>query len=300
MASAALRIRSLPLASQQSSCRGQNELVHHGCSSQSPPVNQSESVSAREEARCEIADATVEVLDDCQGGLSLNSRYSNVWVIVPVFNEDGVIGDVVQELRGVFANVVCVDDGSSDRSADVAQRAGAVVVRHAVNLGQGAALQTGFDFTVRARDMECVVTFDADGQHQVSDAEAMVTRLSEESLDALLGSRFLDRRTQASALKKAVLKLAVLHANATTGLRVTDAHNGLRVLSREVVSRMQITQNRMAHASELVAQLGTMTLQGRPVRYAEHPVHIIYSDYSMSKGQSIWNSVNILSDLMLK
>lgn len=224
----------------------------------------------------------------------------NVWLVVPLYDEATVIGDVVRHARRTFPRVVCVDDGSHDESAREALAAGACLVQHPVNLGQGAALQTGFEFALTDPDMEYVVTFDADGQHQVDDVLVMLDRIRRDDLDVVFGSRFLDERTQPTALKRLVLRAAVAYTNMTTGTRLTDAHNGLRVLSRRVVERLDIRQNRMAHASEIVAQIGALSLDGRPVRYAEEPVHILYTDYSMSKGQSLWNSVNILVELMFK
>ena len=221
--------------------------------------------------------------------------YDDVWVVVPLYNEGPVIGGVVQEVRATFAHVVCIDDGSSDDSAAAAEAAGAVVVRHPVNLGQGAALQTGFEYALSVPSMRWVVTFDADGQHQVSDVLAMLELAGSDDLDVVFGSRFLDDRTEAGFLKGLVLKAAVGYTNLTTGTRLTDAHNGLRVMSRDVVSRIDITQNRMAHASELVQQIGHLG-----IRYGESPVHILYTDYSRSKGQSLWNAVNILADLILR
>jgi glycosyltransferase involved in cell wall biosynthesis len=219
----------------------------------------------------------------------------DVWLVVPLFNEAAVIADVVRGARVNFSNVVCVDDGSTDGSAAEAEAAGAVVVRHPVNLGQGAALQTGFEYALTHASMRWVVTFDADGQHQVSDVLEMLDKARTERLDVVFGSRFLDDRTDAGLLKKLVLRMAVGYTNLTTHTRLTDAHNGLRVISRDVVERVEITQNRMAHASELVQQIG-----GMDVRYAESPVHILYTDYSRAKGQSLWNAVNILAELILR
>lgn len=219
----------------------------------------------------------------------------DVWLVVPLYNEATVIADVVRRAREVFPHVVCVDDGSADDSARLAAQAGAVVVRHPVNLGQGAALQTGFEYALSVPDMRWVVTFDADGQHQVEDVVAMLDLARNEGLDVVFGSRFLDDRTDAGLLKRAVLRMAVAYTNLTTRTKLTDAHNGLRLLSRDVVSRLQITQNRMAHASELVSQIGALD-----VRYAESPVHVLYTDYSRSKGQSLWNAVNILAELILR
>jgi glycosyltransferase involved in cell wall biosynthesis len=219
----------------------------------------------------------------------------DVWLVVPLYNEGQVIGDVVRAARQTFPHIVCVDDGSSDDSARAAAEAGAVVVRHPVNLGQGAALQTGFEYALSIPSMRWVVTFDADGQHQVDDVLAMLTKATAEDLQVVFGSRFLDDRTHAGFAKKTVLRMAVGYTNLTTHTRLTDAHNGLRVLRRDVVERIDITQNRMAHASELVAQIGAMS-----IRYGEAPVHILYTDYSRAKGQSLWNAVNILAELILR
>ena len=226
---------------------------------------------------------------------SAHRTNDDVWLVVPLFNEETVIADVVRDARKTFPNIVVVDDGSSDHGADAAASAGAMVVRHPVNLGQGAALQTGFEYALGVPTMRWVVTFDSDGQHQVSVILAMPDKARTEDLRVVFGSRFLDSRTTPSFMKKIVLRLAVGYTNVTTGTRLTDAHNGLRLLHREVVERLDITQNRMAHASEIVAQIGDMK-----VPYGESPVHILYTDYSKSKGQSLWNSVNILVELMFR
>lgn len=221
--------------------------------------------------------------------------YSDTWLVVPLFNEATVVEDVVRSARRTFPNIVCVDDGSTDDSVARALAGGAVVVRHPINLGQGAALQTGLDFALAQPGSSYFVTFDSDGQHRVEDAVAMVERLRAEPVDIVIGSRFLDDRTKAGALKKLVLRVAVLFERMFTGVKLTDAHNGLRALDRTAATTIRITQNRMAHASEIVAEIGKHKL-----RYSEQAVHIVYTDYSRSKGQSLWNSVNILSDLFIR
>ena len=214
-------------------------------------------------------------------------------VVVPLYNEEQVIGDVVTDLHRRFPTVVCIDDGSTDGSIEAARRAGALVLEHAVNLGQGAALQTGMSYAWRHTDARYVVTFDADGQHQVDDAADMIDRAREENLAIVFGSRFLDDRTDPGFMKKLVLAAAVRVTNATTGLRLTDAHNGLRVIRRDAGEQIELTPDRMAHASEIVADLGKTGLP-----WAEHPVHVLYTDYSRAKGQSVLNGVNILVDLL--
>ncbi|MBD8063645.1 glycosyltransferase family 2 protein [Actinomycetaceae bacterium Sa1BUA1] len=228
-------------------------------------------------------------------GAMSTTPVTDAWLVVPLYQEAAVVGDVVRQARATFPHIVCVDDGSADESAERAREAGAVVVRHPVNLGQGAALQTGIDFVLSRTDARYLVTFDADGQHQVADAAEMVRRAREEDLAVVFGSRFLDGRTRPGLLKRIVLKLAVWVTNRSTGLRLTDAHNGLRVIRRDAAERVELRQDRMAHATEIVAQLGRTGLP-----WAEHPVHLLYTDYSRAKGQSLLNSVNILVDLVFR
>lgn len=230
--------------------------------------------------------------------MSLTPRLEDAWLVIPLYQEEQVIAGVLHEALDVFPNIVCVDDASGDRSARIAQEAGVVVVRHPINLGQGAALQTGIDYVLAATDAQegaFLVTFDADGQHRVQDAAAMVQRAREEGLGAVFGSRFLDDRTRPGLLKKIILKAAVWLTNQQTGMKLTDAHNGLRVLRRDAAQALSLHQNRMAHATEIVLQLGRTRLP-----WAEHPVHVLYTDYSKAKGQSLINSVNILVDSILK
>ncbi len=206
-----------------------------------------------------------------------------------------MIASVVTQVLTAFDHVVCVDDGSTDNSVDAARMAGAHVVSHPLNLGQGASLQTGFEFALSDPAMTEVLTFDADGQHLVADAIGMVAQLRSHDLDAVIGSRFLDDRTQMPVSRRLVLRAAVLYTRVTTGVALTDAHNGLRVLDRGMLEKVHLRQNRMAHASELIEQIGALD-----ARWGEYPTHIVYTEYSKAKGQSLLNSVNILVELLFK
>ena len=218
----------------------------------------------------------------------------DVWVVIPLYNEATVIGEVIADLLPSFTNIVCIDDGSSDGGGGIASAAGARLVRHPINLGQGAALQTGFDYALE-RGARYVVTFDADGQHRTVDATAMVDRARDDDLAIVFGSRFLDDRTKPGFLKKIVLKTAVTVTNWSTRTKLTDAHNGLRVIREDALRRVRLRQDRMAHGTEIIVQLGRTGF-----RYAEHPVEVLYTDYSKAKGQSLWNSFNILIDLVIR
>lgn len=224
-----------------------------------------------------------------------HTREKDAWVVIPLYNEAEVISGVVSALTTHFAHVVCIDDGSTDESAELAKAAGARVLSHPINLGQGAALQTGFDYVLSHPAATHAITFDADGQHRVSDALEMLELAKSKRISVVFGSRFLDKRTQPGLRKKVVLKVAVLVTRALTGLRLTDAHNGLRVLSRETLEKVRLHQNGMSHASEIVHQIAKAKLAFR-----EYPVEVLYTEYSKKKGQSLLNSINIVIDLLVR
>lgn len=222
-------------------------------------------------------------------------RNEDVWVVIPVFNEVPVLESVVRQVLTVFPNVVCVDDGSVDGSAEAVLRTGAHLVRHPVNLGQGAALQTGLTYAKAQPGAQYFVTYDADGQHRIEDAAAMVDLARSGAADVVLGTRFADQADSVPLLKRLVLRLAVLLSPAGRKLHLTDAHNGLRVFTRPVADNLQITMNGMAHASEIISYLGRSKWRVREI-----PVSIRYTEYSRSKGQSLLNGVNILFDLSVR
>jgi glycosyltransferase involved in cell wall biosynthesis len=220
------------------------------------------------------------------------AQSDTTWVVVPAYNEAATIAAVISDLRAEFGSVLCVDDGSTDATAALASAAGATVVRHPVNLGQGAALQTGFDYVLRFTDAARCVTFDADGQHLVDDAARMVERARETGVDVVLASRFLGSTTDMPRLRWWTLRSALLFSQWYDGLRVTDTHNGLRVLSRHALESIRLTLPRMAYASEL-----QHAICQRGLTYVEEPVSVIYTEYSRQKGQRNINAVNIVFDL---
>lgn len=215
----------------------------------------------------------------------------SVWVVVAAYNEASVIGRVVADLIRHRYAVVVVDDGSADDTGPKARAAGAKVITHAVNLGQGAALQTGIQFAV-GRGADYVVTFDADGQHRASDIGTLLESLKKQSVDFALGSRFLGQAPAMPLARRALLKAATWFTRLATGLRLTDTHNGLRAMTRRGASHIALKQNRMAHASELLHQIAHSSLG-----YVEVPVTIEYSAYSLAKGQKLSDSLRILVDL---
>jgi glycosyltransferase involved in cell wall biosynthesis len=218
----------------------------------------------------------------------------SVWVVIAAYNEERAIGDVLSGLKPYFPNVVIVDDGSRDATSQIARAHGANVLRHVFNRGQGAALQTGIEFAL-SRGAPFVATFDADGQHRVQDLQLMRKRLDETGADLALGSRFLGEAIGITTSRRLFLKAATWFELITTGVPLTDAHNGLRLIRRDAALRIRIRQDWMAHASDIIRQIGELKL-----KYIEVPCTIRYTDYSMAKGQSLLGSLQILKDLLMR
>jgi polyprenyl-phospho-N-acetylgalactosaminyl synthase len=220
----------------------------------------------------------------------------DTWIVIPAYNEGESIDLVLEDFYDKNYSILVVDDCSQDNTMDVVLKHPITVLKHIINLGQGAALQTGFDYIIHNINAKYVITFDSDGQHDVSDIPKLLEPLINQGYGVVLGSRFLDKELLQNIplTKWLVLKLGVLFTKLTTGLKVTDTHNGLRAFSIEALREIYITQDRMAHASEILSQISKKDL-----RWKEVPVTIHYTEYSKKKGQSIFNSLNILWDLFL-
>src|SRR5436305_807776 len=222
------------------------------------------------------------------------SQAPQVCVVIAAYNEAPVIASVVADVRRAGYRALVVDDGSTDATGAVAAEAGGSVVRHPFNLGQGAGLQTGIEFAL-SEGADVIVTFDADGQHRATDIAVLIDALARQGADFVLGSRILGTSLNQPRSRRMLLKAATVFTRLTTGLRVTDAHNGLRAMTRRGAGAIRLRQNRMAHASEILAQIGASGL-----RYVERPVTIHYSAYSVAKGQKTSDSVIILLDLFAR
>jgi polyprenyl-phospho-N-acetylgalactosaminyl synthase len=219
---------------------------------------------------------------------------SDVFVVIAAYNEENVLAEVIADVRDTGYQILVVVDGSTDATAAVAAQAGAIVLTHPVNLGQGAALQTGIEFAL-LKGASIIVTFDADGQHLAADIVCLLDALTKYHVDFALGSRFLGTAVNLPRSRRLLLRAATWFTRATTGLRLTDAHNGLRAMTRRGASRIRLRQNRMAHASEILHQIARSGL-----RYVEVPVTIQYSGYSLAKGQKLSEFVTVLIDLFAR
>lgn len=209
--------------------------------------------------------------------------------IVPSYNEAKRIGSVVRSLFNHVDLIVVVDDGSKDDTAEVAREAGATVLKHEINRGQGAALQTGQDYALMI-GADQVLHFDGDGQFDVMDIEPALKKMKENDADILFGSRFLDNKSNMPFLKRYFIHpLGKIFNRVFFKIKLTDAHNGFRILNKKALEKIKIRQDRMAHATEIPAQVFKSNLN-----WVEFPVKVHYHSY----GQSGSGAIKIIKDLI--
>ncbi|QDU36254.1 Undecaprenyl-phosphate mannosyltransferase [Maioricimonas rarisocia] len=232
-------------------------------------------------------------LTETPGHAGHHVRRPDIWIVVPAYNEEERLARTLTSLERAEGNVVVVDDGSSDGTADVARQFPVRVLQHCINCGQGASLQTGIDFALR-QGADVIVTFDADGQHSADEIAHLTEPVVHGDVDVALGSRFLGNSENLPTSRWAILKLGILFTRLVSQVRVTDTHNGLRAFSRKAAERIRITQNRMAHASEILEEI-----RHHGLRYVEVPVTIRYTAETLAKGQSSWNAVCISGQMLL-
>jgi polyprenyl-phospho-N-acetylgalactosaminyl synthase len=213
----------------------------------------------------------------------------DVWIVVPAFNESREIADTLGGLCQLPHHIIVVDDGSSDNTVACALNYPITLLRHSRNLGQGAALRTGFEYALSVSASSFIVTFDSDGQHDPRDIIHMLEPLELGKNDVVLGSRFLRPGDviNLGLCKRVILMMAVRFTRFTTGLNLSDAHNGFRAFTSEAAAKITIAQNRMGHASEILAQIAQLKL-----RYCEVPVKVTYKSASAVQfGALEWRSL---------
>lgn len=216
-----------------------------------------------------------------------------VTVVIPAYNEERTIVGVIRGLKAKgFAQIIVVDDGSSDRTGKVVREEGVVLVRHLLNRGVGGALGTGIKAALRFRP-NIVVTFDADGQHDPDDIPRLIEPIEKGEADIVIGSRMLDPAGMPWS-RRVANRIANVVTYLLFGVWATDSQCGLRAFSRDAAARIRIMTSGMEVSSEILAEIVRNRL-----RYREVPVKAIYTDYSLSKGQSFTHGLHTLLKLML-
>jgi glycosyltransferase involved in cell wall biosynthesis len=218
-----------------------------------------------------------------------------IFFVIPAYNEEKSIARVVGELkRAGYGHIVVIDDGSRDNTFEAVKNQGVAVLQHMINRGQGAALRTGMEYALK-QGADFIVTFDSDGQHRIEDLAAMLNPVVKGEVDVTLGSRFLCK-TEMPLARKILLKGSVFVQWFFYGVKLSDAHNGYRVLSRKAAQQIRIDSDRMEHASEIVEEIVK-----KKIRYKEVPVIIRYTGYSMKKGEgSFFGALKILFKMIIR
>ncbi len=214
---------------------------------------------------------------------------SSIYIVIPAYNEETVIASVISDLQNNgYEKILVVDDASTDATGRIASDTGAEVLRHIINRGQGGSLKTGIEYLSEVYSPDIIVTFDGDGQHQAKNIAALIKPLIENRADIVLGSRFLTHYDSIPLVRKIILKLGVLFTNALSHTNLTDTHNGFRALNKKAFTNIQITHRGMEHASDIINEIIP-----RKLRYKEVPVHIVYTPYSLNKGQRGSNFIKL-------
>jgi polyprenyl-phospho-N-acetylgalactosaminyl synthase len=218
-----------------------------------------------------------------------------IYIVIAAYNEGRNISKVLKDLKAAgYRNIIVVDDGSKDSTQEYAEKEGATVLRHIINRGQGASLRTGIDYALD-QGADIVVTFDADGQHKTGDLKAMIDPVRNGEYDITLGSRFL-KRSSIPFFRRITLKIAILVLWIFYGIRMTDAHNGFRAMSRKAAQQISITSDRMEHASQIVEEI-----HKKKIKYKEIPVTITYNEYTLKHGHgSFLQALKVFLSMVLR
>ena len=210
--------------------------------------------------------------------------------IIPAYNEEKNIYKTVQEVKLYLENVVVIDDGSSDKTACKAKEAGAKVLIHPINRGQGAALQTGNEYAL-LKQADLVVHFDGDGQFLASEISDLVKPIVENNYDIVFGSRFLEKKSAIPKFKTYIIyPLARIVNRIFLQVKTTDPQNGFRAMSKEAILKIKIENNGMAHCSEILYKTHLNKL-----KFKEVPITVIYHHF----GQKFSSGLKILKDLFV-
>ena len=216
----------------------------------------------------------------------------DVYILIPVYNEESKVKEVIEGLQSYFKNIVVVNDGSSDGTQSVLDSLDIISIRHFLNLGQGAAISTGISYIKCLNQAKALITFDADGQHSVQDAISFAREIISCEEDIILGSRFIQHRKNIPLMKRFALKVVTFFTNKITNMKLTDSHNGLKAYKLSCLDHIKIDIDGFAFESQIIKNISQAN-----ILYKEMPTNTIYTKYSKNKGQKLRNGLIILEDL---
>lgn len=219
-------------------------------------------------------------------------------IVVPAHNEKEKIKEVISDLKSHgFNDILVVDDGSTDQTGLIADAAGAVVIRHIINRGLGAALGTGFEYA-RRLDYDCLVTFDGDGQHQAKYLQNLISPIRNNQCDVVVGSRFLKKDSSLPAGRFLVNYVSNIATWLLYGVWTSDTLSGLRAFNREAISKINLKTDKMEVSNEFFWEIKRNNL-----KFAEVPIECLYTDYSQKHSHnfvSLSHTISIGKGMLLR
>ena len=208
---------------------------------------------------------------------------------IPAYNEESNIENLVKSAKNHVDSVVVCDDGSTDNTANIAKKAGAVVISHKINKGYGAAIITLFDYA-RENNADVMITVDGDGQHDPDQIPLLLNTMSQHNVDVIIGSRFLNNNIEAPGYRQRGIKIITSTANYGTDLKVSDSQSGFRAYSKIAINAIHPTEEDMSVSTEILFKISNKGLS-----VAEVPITISY-DGDTSKHNPISHGVSVLAN----
>ena len=190
-------------------------------------------------------------------------------ICIPAFNEEKNIEKIIKDCKKFADNVIVCDDGSTDRTADLSKKQGAIVLQHEKNQGYGSAISTLFDYC-RKENADVMITIDGDGQHDPNQVPLLLDAIKKHNVDVAIGSRFLNDQ-DTPGYRKAGIKIITSATNYSTNLKVSDSQSGFRAYSSAAVKEIFPTETGMAVSTEILLKVSNKGLS-----LAEVPITVSY------------------------
>lgn len=226
----------------------------------------------------------------------MNKFINDVYIVVPVYNEEQVIEETLSNLKKKFKKIVVVNDGSTDGTKKIVEKfKNIILINHPLNSGQGLAISTGIKYVSQNTNAKAIITFDADGQHSVEDAVKFAKEILKCKEELVFGSRFLNGDDQVPVVKKFFLKLVTKISNLILKMNLTDAHNGMKAIKTSCFNKINFEISGFGFESELVS-----IISKQKIKYKELKTNTVYTHYSKKKGQRLTNGFKILEDLLMR
>ena len=222
-------------------------------------------------------------------------NFNNIYILIPVFNEEKIIEETINNLKVYFDHILIINDGSTDKTSAILENLDVIKINHPINLGQGAAIKTGIEYILKFSNADAVVTFDADGQHSVDDAILFAEKITTIKEEIIFGSRFLGFEKNIPFFKRLLLKTAIYFTNLIYTVKMTDTHNGLKAIKRSCLEKLELNISGYGFETEII-----MNISKNKILFKEEPTNVIYTEYSLSKGQSIFNAIKIFEEILLR